>query len=152
MIFFRGNNAVWQTLVSTKEYLVQLALTFSMLQVTKFTQTCQTIFFSTCKSFIWLVNLKVNSSITHRITLKCWQFQQLATAIYKNDVDYDSVPLGGDVIDWSGVCSIDRERDMTKRRLREAVWIKRKETMMNWDEGAIYLLWIWHNVVACCAT
>ena len=52
------------------------------------------------------------------------------------------------VIDWTGVRVIDRESDMTKHRLREAIWIKRKQTTMNRDEGAIYLPRVWDNVVA----
>ena len=52
------------------------------------------------------------------------------------------------VIDWSGVRVIDKESDMTKRRLREAIWIKRKGSTMNQDEGAVYLPRVWDNLVA----
>ncbi len=52
------------------------------------------------------------------------------------------------VINWQGVRIVDRESDMIKRRLREAIWIKRNKTTINRDEGAVILPRVWDNVVA----
>ena len=52
------------------------------------------------------------------------------------------------VINWDGVRVIDREEDIRKRRIREAIWIKRKQAMMNRDEGVVYLPRVWDNIIA----
>ncbi len=52
------------------------------------------------------------------------------------------------VIDWDGVRVVDRESDTTRRRIREAIWIKRRGTTMNRDQGAVYLPRVWNTIVA----
>ncbi len=65
--------------------------------------------------------------------------RKTSTAEFNKSAITDHGVSQNQVIDWSGVRVIDKEEDIMKRRLREAIWIKCKKDTINREKGAVYL-------------
>ena len=71
-----------------------------------------------------------------------------STQDIKKSAITDHVCTENHVINWEGVSVIDRESERYQRWVREAIWISRRGTVMNRDEGAYQLSKTWSSLIA----
>ena len=59
----------------------------------------------------------------------------------------DRATPGNHIIDWEGAKIIDKEPNRKTRQLKDAIWIRKRKTQMNGNEGNYELPNVYDDVI-----